>query len=156
MWTKGGEGESGESSHLSACSASLALCTNSSFSVMVKPERWRLKVVPRLLSVTGPSSEPGGSQGGGRRESKWKLRRAGVAGAGWATAGPRGEGCYREIGRLVCHEVRAFRQLLAIWSALGDWPPTRPHGLHCSSQTRVRPAPPSHLRTRLCSSTLLQ
>ena len=30
--------------HLSACSASLALCTSSSFSVMSVPERWKLKL----------------------------------------------------------------------------------------------------------------
>ena len=60
-------------SHLSACSASLALCTNSSFSVMVKPERWRLKVVPRLLSVTGPTSEPGGRKGGGKEGKQVKI-----------------------------------------------------------------------------------
>ena len=53
------------SSHLSACSASLALCTSSSFSVIV-PERWKLKVVPRLLSVTGPTSEAGGRLGKGK------------------------------------------------------------------------------------------
>ena len=47
-----------EETHLSACSANLALCTNSSFSVMV-PERWRLREVPRLLSVTGPHGERG-------------------------------------------------------------------------------------------------
>ena len=55
---------------------------------MVKPERWRLKVVPRLLSVTGPTSEPGGRKGGrkgGGKEGKqvkiemgrgWRVRLA--------------------------------------------------------------------------------
>ena len=58
------------SSHLSACSASLALCTSSSFSVMSVPERWKLKVVPRLLSVTGPTSEAGGRLGKGGKHVK--------------------------------------------------------------------------------------
>jgi len=46
---------------------------------MVKPERWRLKVVPRLLSVTGPTSEPGGSQGGGKEGKQVKIE----MGRGW-------------------------------------------------------------------------
>jgi len=46
---------------------------------MVKPERWRLKVVPRLLSVTGPTSEPGGRKGGGKEGKQVKIE----MGRGW-------------------------------------------------------------------------
>jgi len=46
---------------------------------MVKPERWRLKVVPRLLSVTGPTSEPGGRKVGGKEGKQVKIE----MGRGW-------------------------------------------------------------------------